>query len=110
MIKALFDNDGLLQTLYDTNAYDDCSFIPKEAVEITEDQWKELLEYPNQRKWIAGKLVEHTSPKPISEVKKRLKQQVDMAAEIHNVGRWSIYDLSRKVQSGCRLFQEIHSP
>lgn len=81
MKKALFDNDGLLQTLYDTNAYDDCSFIPKDAVEITEDQWKELLEYPNQRKWIAGKLVEHTSPKPISEVKKRLKQQVDMAAE-----------------------------
>lgn len=81
MIKALFDKDGLLQAFYDTKAYDDCSFIPKEAVEITEDQWKELLESPNQRKWVAGKLVELTSTKPISEIKKQLKQQVDMAAE-----------------------------
>ncbi|QHJ84741.1 MAG: hypothetical protein [Caudoviricetes sp.] len=82
MIKAKFNEDGFPAAFYDTNAYDDCSFIPNDAVVITEDQWKEFLNNAGRKKWVDGKIVDYTLPAPpLAEIKKQLKQQVDMAAE-----------------------------
>lgn len=82
MIKAKFNEDGFPVAFYDTNAYDDCSFIPNDTVVITEEQWQEFLKNQGLRKWVAGEVVEYTPPEPpLSEIKKQLKQQVDMAAE-----------------------------
>jgi len=82
MIKAKFNEDGFPVAFYDTNAYDDCSFIPNDTVVITEAQWQEFLKNQGFRKWVAGEVVEYTPPEPpLSEIKKQLKQQVDMAAE-----------------------------
>lgn len=82
MIKAKFNEDGFPVAFYDTNAYDDCSFIPNDTVVITEAQWQEFLKNQGLRKWVAGEVVEYTPPEPpLSEIKKQLKQQVDMAAE-----------------------------
>ena len=82
MIKAKFNEDGFPVAFYDTNAYDDCSFIPNDTVVITEAQWQEFLKNQGFRKWVAGEVVKYTPPEPpLSEIKKQLKQQVDMAAE-----------------------------
>lgn len=82
MIKAKFNEDGFPVAFYDTDAYDDCSFIPNDTVVITEAQWQEFLRNQGLRKWVAGEVVEYTPPEPpLSEIKKQLKQQVDMAAE-----------------------------
>lgn len=82
MIKAKFNEDGFPVAFYDTNAYDNCSFIPNDTVVITEAQWQEFLKNQGLRKWVAGEVVEYTPPEPpLSEIKKQLKQQVDMAAE-----------------------------
>lgn len=82
MIKAKFNEDGFPVAFYDTDAYEDCSFIPNDTVVITKEQWKEFLKNQGLRKWVAGKVVEYTPPEPpLSEIKKQLKQQVDMAAE-----------------------------
>ena len=82
MIKAKFNEDGFPVAFYDTNAYDNCSFIPNDTVVITEAQWQEFLRNQGLRKWVAGEVVEYTPPEPpLSEIKKQLKQQVDMAAE-----------------------------
>ena len=82
MIKAKFNEDGFPVAFYDTNAYDDCSFIPNDTVVITEEQRNEFFKNQGFRKWVAGEVVEYTPPEPpLSEIKKQLKQQVDMAAE-----------------------------
>ena len=82
MIKAKFNKDGFPVAFYDTDAYDDCSFIPNDTVVITKEQWKEFLKNQGLRKWIAGEVVEYTPPEPsLSEIKKQLKQQVDTDAE-----------------------------
>ena len=82
MIKAKFNEDGFPVAFYDTDAYDDCSFIPNDTVVITKEQWKEFLRNQGLRKWVAGKVVEYIPPEPpISEIKKQLKQQVDIDAE-----------------------------
>ena len=36
--------------------------IPAEAVEITDDQWQEMLANPGRRRWLDGALVEHELP------------------------------------------------
>lgn len=82
MIKAKFNEDGFPVAFYDTNAYDDCSFIPNDTVVITEEQWQEFLKNQGLRKWVAGEVVKYTPPEPpLSEIKKQLKQQVDIDAE-----------------------------
>ena len=71
MIKAKFNEDGFPVAFYDTNAYDDCSFIPNDTVVITEAQWQEFLKNQGLRKWVAGEVVEYTPPEPpLSEIKK----------------------------------------
>lgn len=36
--------------------------IPVDAIKITDEQWKEFLEFPDARRWQCGKVVEYTRP------------------------------------------------
>ncbi len=65
MKKAKFDENGSPSAFYDTNAYDDPSaVIPPDAVEITDQQWLDILTNPNHWKWVDGKLEKYTPPPP----------------------------------------------
>ena len=64
MIKAKFDVNGFPTAFYVTEAYDDPSFIPSDAVEITEGQWREFIDHTGQRKWENGEVVTYTPPPP----------------------------------------------
>ena len=64
MIKAKFDENGFPTAFYDTNAYDDPSFIPADTVEITEGQWHDFIDHSGHRKWRNGEVVTYTPPPP----------------------------------------------
>lgn len=82
MLKALFDENGLPQGFYNTDAYDDISFIPEKAIEITEDQYREFLDNIGRRKWNNGEVVEYELPTlDLAALKERLKDQLDRDAE-----------------------------
>lgn len=40
------------------------TLIPPDAIEITDEQWQELLTYQGRRRWIDGQIVEHAPPPP----------------------------------------------
>lgn len=64
---ATFDADGTV-----TGFYDELSIgLPDEAVEISEAQWADLVEFQGLRRWINGKIVVFTPlppPPPAIEV------------------------------------------
>ena len=61
-IKALFDKDGFPVSFFpDVIGYKN---IPANAVDITEDQWRDFLEHAGQRKWENGEVVTYTPPPP----------------------------------------------
>ncbi|WLT07841.1 hypothetical protein RAM19_06815 [Bartonella apihabitans] len=61
-IKATFDKDGFPVGFFpDVIGYKD---IPANAVDITEDQWRDFLEHAGQRKWENGEVVTYTPPPP----------------------------------------------
>ena len=62
MIKAKFDVNGFPTAFYDTNAYDDPSFIPPETIEITRAQWLDFINNSGRRKWVNGEVVTYTPP------------------------------------------------
>lgn len=64
MIKAKFDENGFPTAFYDTNAYDDPSFIPADTVEITDGQWHDFIDHSGHRKWKNGEVVTYTPPPP----------------------------------------------
>ena len=64
MKKAVFDNYGFPSAFYETDIND---VIPTEAVEITEDQWVELISNNGQRQYVDGQIVEYTPPPPTIE-------------------------------------------
>ena len=64
MIKAKFDVNGFPTAFYDTNAYDDPSFIPADTVEITDVQWHDFIDHSGHRKWKNGEVVTYTPPPP----------------------------------------------
>lgn len=64
MKKAKFDENGFPIAFYDTNAYDDTSFIPTDTIEITRAQWLDFINNSGRRKWVNGKVVNYTPPAP----------------------------------------------
>lgn len=56
-IFAVFDDRGLPQGFYTDEVHGDR--IPTGAVEISQDDWMEFLDYQGQRRWEDGKVVEH---------------------------------------------------
>ena len=62
IIRATFDSDGLVTGFYPEDIWP--SGYPDNAVEITEEQYTELLEYQGLRRYVDGEVVEYTPPKP----------------------------------------------
>lgn len=59
----------------------DC-LIPAEAIEITDEQWLDMVQHPGQRRWQDGEVVEYVpEPPALDIVKSRLKAQLDADAE-----------------------------
>lgn len=46
--------------------------IPAEAIEITDEQWRELVENQGQRKLVDGEVVEYTPPEPPAVIPDRV--------------------------------------
>lgn len=74
---AVFDKNGLPRAFYDDDIHSD---IPNDAIEITEEQWKEFINNQGFRKWdFKSKQVVSFDPDDlltIDELKERLKRQI----------------------------------
>lgn len=68
MKYAVINDDGFPQSFYSEDVHgsrdDPNTLIPADAVEITDDQWRELLENQGRRKWQGGEVVEYEPPPP----------------------------------------------
>jgi len=62
MKKAVFDENGLPEAFYDSNINEE---IPKSAVEITDDQWREFIDNAGERKFEDGEVVAHDPSPPV---------------------------------------------
>lgn len=83
----------------------DC-LIPAEAVEITHDQWVELLSFPAARQWKDGELVTYAPPPPIVDLnayaaQKRWEKEVG-GIEINGL-TVATDDRSKTMISGARV-------
>lgn len=60
---VVFNEDGLLSASYQSAAYEKPEdVIPTDAIEISEDDWRDLYENQNYRRYIDGEIVEYTPP------------------------------------------------
>lgn len=61
MIKyyGVFDDAGLPRAFYNDDVYTDGVGIPKEAVEITQDQWRTFINNPTKKKWNGNDVVDY---------------------------------------------------
>lgn len=57
---ARFDEEGFPLGFFAPEIND----IPEDAVEITEEQWQELVTFQNSRRWQDGEVVEYEPPQP----------------------------------------------
>lgn len=64
-IRATFDDDGFVTGFYPEDIWP--TDFPSDAVEISPDQYTELLSYPSTRKWQNGVVVEY-APTPLLPV------------------------------------------
>ncbi len=93
MMYATFDENGLPTGFYceaihgtrliDGRANTACK-IPVEAVEITDEQYTELVVNQGERKLINGEVVEYIPPTPvptISDYQKAIQSQIDAKAQ-----------------------------
>ncbi|MEI3806825.1 hypothetical protein V6R85_20080 [Agrobacterium sp. CCNWLW32] len=59
-IYAVFGNDGFPLAFYCDELHGDN--VSPDAIEITEDQWRDLIDNSGFRKWVDGEVVEYTPP------------------------------------------------
>lgn len=66
MKYAILNGNGTPNAFYDSNIH---KSIPKEAIEITNDQWIECISHNGKRKFVNGILVEYVYVPTLNEVK-----------------------------------------
>ncbi|WP_273727331.1 hypothetical protein [Brucella gallinifaecis] len=62
---ATFDGNGFPVAFYWIGVHED--IVPSDAIEITEEQWLELIDNAALRRWDGERVVEYTPPEPIPE-------------------------------------------
>lgn len=78
MKKAMFDEAGLPIAFYDPSVH---VVIPAGTVDITDEQWLELLNHAGARRWDGTTVVPYTPPPPdLVDYKLAAKAAVDTAA------------------------------
>jgi len=78
---ALFDENGLPISFFSTDIHGEN--IPVDAVEITEEQWRDLIENPGFRKWVDGEVVAVEPSQPdatITDYENAIQNLVDSTA------------------------------
>ncbi|MBA1156939.1 hypothetical protein [Microvirga mediterraneensis] len=60
--KAVFDENGLPLGFYDQSIHGDA--IPADAIEITNEQWREFIDHQGQRRFVDGEVVSYEPPPP----------------------------------------------
>lgn len=66
MKRAVFDADGFPTAFYDVAVHGDEN-IPPEAVEITNNQWRNFIEHQGRRRWVDGAVVAYEPlPPPVT--------------------------------------------
>ncbi|WP_262522687.1 hypothetical protein [Agrobacterium tumefaciens] len=66
MIFAVFNEQGYPMGFYSDEVHGDN--IPEGAVEISENEWQDLLDNPGRRKWIDGAVVAVEPPQPVATI------------------------------------------
>jgi hypothetical protein len=66
MVFAVFAPNGAPSAFYTVELHGDS--IPDDAVEISEAQWEEFINYPGLRKWENGEVVAVEPPLPIPTI------------------------------------------
>ncbi|MCL7998008.1 hypothetical protein M8994_07110 [Brucella sp. 21LCYQ03] len=79
-IFAVFDAQGYSEGFYTPDIHG--GSIPKNAVQITEQQWQELLQYSNTRKWVDGK-IEEAQPRALEAPSQEQIDEMDALDEEH---------------------------
>ncbi|WP_247880622.1 hypothetical protein [Brucella intermedia] len=66
IIRATFNNDGFATGFYPENVWPDG--YPEDAIEITQEDWRELLNNSANRRWDGSKVIEYKPPavKPVT--------------------------------------------
>lgn len=78
---AEFDGDGFPTAFYSDEIHG--NQMPEDAIQITEAQWRELIEYPGLRKWNNGEVVTFERPQPtvtIADYENAIQNLVDETA------------------------------
>ncbi|MBA8843685.1 hypothetical protein FHW02_001737 [Ochrobactrum sp. RH1CCR137] len=57
---AMFDDTGFPTAFYCEEIHGEN--IPVGVIEITDEQWREFVDNPGQRRWVNGAVVEYTPP------------------------------------------------
>lgn len=80
-IYAAFGNDGFPMAFYCDELHGDA--VSANAIEITEAQWRDLIENSGHRKWIDGAVVAVEPPQPvvtITDYENAIQDMVDNTA------------------------------
>lgn len=62
MMYGLFDAEGFARAFYIDSVHGDA--IPAEAIPITDEQWRDLIENQGRRRWVNGGIVHYEPPPP----------------------------------------------
>lgn len=82
MKHAVLDAEGTPLAFYDSAIHG--AGIPPEAVEISDDQWQELLDHPGRRRLLNGEVVLHEPPPRVatqSDYRRSIQAHIDAAAQ-----------------------------
>lgn len=82
MKHAVLDAEGTPLGFYDSAIHG--AGIPPEAVEISDDEWQELLDHPGRRRLINGAVVPHEPPPRVptqGDYRRAIQGHVDSAAQ-----------------------------
>ncbi|WP_036567660.1 hypothetical protein [Brucella rhizosphaerae] len=74
IIRATFDENGFVTGFYPDDVWPEG--YPVECVEITQDQYGELLEFQGLRKWNGSRVIEYTPPIPDPLTPEELRAQM----------------------------------
>ncbi len=94
-IYASFDEDGFPSGFYCDELHGEK--VPVEAIEITEDQWREFLDNSGFRRWVDGDVVEYTPPSI---------EIPDPITVVHGVDLWSRMTNAEADQVGAAMAEQ----
>ncbi|KAB2663395.1 hypothetical protein F9K91_18430 [Brucella tritici] len=99
-IYAAFKNDGSVSGFWDTDFISDTSVIPADAIEVSDEQRREFLEFPSTRRWHEGAIIEFVCVPPLPTVETyRQAVQSKIDAKAHD----------RQYDSGATLASYVNS-